>query len=80
MVNSIKPVISIWVPYRSIDKVSRMEVDNLSWYQSDPNSNKVVEGFDEGNDWVNVFIPFDYFIRLKDNQGKLENLAKDLQI
>jgi len=71
----IKPVVSIWVPYRSIDRVTNMEVDNLTWYQANPTTD-----LDEGNDWVNVFIPFDYFIRLKDKESSLNNLSKDMQI
>lgn len=67
----IKPVVSIWIPLSAIARVKK-GVLPPTWNTSQPSPSET------STEFINIFVPYDYFIILYDKKVELDQDTSDL--
>lgn len=68
----IKPVVSIWVLLSNVDRLKKGELP-VSWRTEIFTLDALKQ-----KEYVNIFVPYDYFINLYDKRLELERDTSDL--
>lgn len=70
MTNAMKPAVLIWISVDAAVKMSRGAVP-LTWY-----TNR--QSVPDPSNYVQIIVPYDYFIQMYDAKDELERSTKDL--